>query len=202
MTPSPVRPDTTADGAGTAPARTDPAAAANAPACPAPPVADHDPALEALRTQLARLMRATRKARGHGNQYLDGLSIPQFNLVEPLLDADEPLAVGRLADLASTTAPTATTMIRKLEEHGLIERSPHPVDRRVVRVALTEAGRQLVRERRQRVAAWRIQVASSVAPADREAGARTLAAIADEIERTIEALSAPAADDDAAEPRR
>lgn len=167
MTPSPVRPDTTAD----------------------------DPALEALRTQLARLMRATRKARGHGNQYLDGLSIPQFNLVEPLLDADEPLAVGRLADLASTTAPTATTMIRKLEEHGLIERSPHPGDRRVVRVALTEAGRQLVRERRQRVAAWRIQVASSVAPADREAGARTLAAIADEIERTIEALSAPAADD-------
>ena len=72
----------------------------------------------------------------------------------------------------------------------------------MVRVALTEAGRQLVRERRQRVAAWRIQVASSVAPEDREAGARTLAAIADEIERTIEALSGPAADDDAAEPRR
>lgn len=162
---------------------------------PSPVPTVDDPALEALRAQLARLMRATRRARGHGNQHLDGLSIPQFNLVEPLLDADEPLAVGRLAELASTTAPTATTMIRKLEDHGLIERSAYPCDRRVVRVALTEAGRALVAERRRRVAAWRIQVASAVAPEDREAGTRALAAIAGEIERTIEALSAPATDD-------
>ncbi|WP_320670433.1 MarR family winged helix-turn-helix transcriptional regulator [Patulibacter defluvii] len=163
-------------------------------ACGPDPDADDTSLLE-VRDQLVRLFRATKRIRGHGNQHLQGdLSIPQFHLVEPLLDSDEPLPVGRLAELAATTPPTATTMIRKLEEQGLIERSAHPGDRRVVRVALTEEGRRVVDDRRRRVAAWRMRVADAVPRADREAGARVLSAIADELERAADELAALASD--------
>ncbi|EHN09486.1 helix-turn-helix Fis-type [Patulibacter medicamentivorans] len=155
------------------------------------------PELRAVRDQLVRLFRATKRIRGHGNQHLQGgLSIPQFHLVEPLLHSDEPLPVGRLAELAATTPPTATTMIRKLEDQGLIERSADAGDRRVVRVALTSAGRAVVDERRQRVAAWRLRVAAAVPEADRETGARVLSAIADELERAADELAALSTDSD------
>jgi len=162
-----------------------------------PPAPDDTPApgdqqLVDLAREFARLTHAVRRLRGHGNQHVDGLSVPQFNLVEPLLDAEQPLSVGRLAELAGTTPPTATTMVRKLEDQGLVERSAHPGDRRVVRLALTEQGRAQVALRRDRVRAWRHHTVSQVAPEDRAVGARVLAAIGAEIERTADELAASA----------
>jgi len=158
---------------------------------PPPPTGDDadDPALLALRDELVRLFRAMRRARGHGNQHVVGpLSLPQFHLIEPLLEG-EPLPVGQLAELAALSAPTATAMVRKLEDQELLERSPDPADRRVVRVALTARGREVALERQAQLAAWRLGLAATVEPGDREAGARALGALADGLERTVDELS-------------
>jgi DNA-binding MarR family transcriptional regulator len=58
----------------------------------------------------------------------------------------------RLTDLAVTeevTQPSMTALVTQLEHLGLAERRRDDADARVVLVAITRAGRQLIRERRQ-----------------------------------------------------
>jgi DNA-binding MarR family transcriptional regulator len=57
----------------------------------------------------------------------------------------------RLTDLAAAeevTQPSMTSLVTQLEQLGFAERRRDQVDARVVLVAITRAGRQLVRERR------------------------------------------------------
>ena len=57
----------------------------------------------------------------------------------------------RLTDLAvveEVTQPSMTSLVTQLEQLGLAERRRDRVDGRVVLVAITDGGRQLVRERR------------------------------------------------------
>ena len=42
--------------------------------------------------------------------------------------------------------PNVTKLVDGLERAGLVERTPHPTDRRRVQARLTDAGRELVRE--------------------------------------------------------
>lgn len=55
-----------------------------------------------------------------------------------------PLTLRQLAEANGTDAPYATLIVDKLEAHGLVERQPHPEDRRRKLVALTAAGHQAV----------------------------------------------------------
>ncbi|MFJ6381291.1 MarR family winged helix-turn-helix transcriptional regulator [Kitasatospora sp. NPDC092039] len=58
----------------------------------------------------------------------------------------------RITDLAATegvTQPAMTTLVRVMEESGLVERRGDPSDRRVTLVCLTEAGASYVRTRHQ-----------------------------------------------------
>jgi DNA-binding MarR family transcriptional regulator len=58
----------------------------------------------------------------------------------------------RLTDLAvaeEVTQPSMTSLVTQLEQLGLAERRRDQVDARVVLVAITRAGRQLTRKRRQ-----------------------------------------------------
>jgi DNA-binding MarR family transcriptional regulator len=58
----------------------------------------------------------------------------------------------RLTDLAvaeEITQPSMTSLVTQLERSGLAERRRDRVDARVVLVAITPAGRQLLRKRRQ-----------------------------------------------------
>ena len=57
---------------------------------------------------------------------------------------DGPATLGRLAQLNGVDAPYATLIVDKLEAHGLVERRPHPDDRRRKLVTLTTAGRQAI----------------------------------------------------------
>ena len=54
---------------------------------------------------------------------------------------DGPVTLRQLADANGIDAPYATLIVDKLEAHGLVERRPHPDDRRRKLVTLTEAGR-------------------------------------------------------------
>jgi DNA-binding MarR family transcriptional regulator len=51
-----------------------------------------------------------------------------------------PLTHGQLAELNHTTGPYVSLIVDKLEEHGLVQRCPHPDDRRRKLVFLTPSG--------------------------------------------------------------
>ena len=51
-----------------------------------------------------------------------------------------PLTHRQLAELNQTTGPYISVIVDKLEEHGLVQRGPHPDDNRRKLVALTPAG--------------------------------------------------------------
>lgn len=56
--------------------------------------------------------------------------------------AAEPLTLRALAAELSADPPYVTLMIDDLEQRGLVERNPHPEDRRAKLVSLTPAGGQ------------------------------------------------------------
>jgi DNA-binding MarR family transcriptional regulator len=51
-----------------------------------------------------------------------------------------PLTHGQLAELNRTTGPYVSLIVDKLEERGLVQRGPHPDDRRRKLVSLTPSG--------------------------------------------------------------
>ncbi len=53
---------------------------------------------------------------------------------------DGPLTLSQIAEANGLDAPYATLVVDKLEAHGLVERRPHPDDRRRKLVTLTAAG--------------------------------------------------------------
>ncbi|MFI4980758.1 MAG: MarR family winged helix-turn-helix transcriptional regulator [Nevskiales bacterium] len=73
---------------------------------------------------------------------LTGLPFSRVRALRRLLDA--PLTLVDLAYAMSTDAPAATVAVNDLERRGLVERYPHPENRRAKLVALTPAGKQMV----------------------------------------------------------
>jgi DNA-binding MarR family transcriptional regulator len=78
----------------------------------------------------------------------------------------------RITDLAVTEGvaqPSMTALITTLERAGLVERRPDPQDQRVVLVALTGAGADYRRARRQAGAAAFAELIAKLPPAEADA---------------------------------
>jgi DNA-binding MarR family transcriptional regulator len=58
--------------------------------------------------------------------------------------ASAPMTMKELADAANMDAPAATVAVNYLEQRGLVERYPHPENRRAKLVCLTTAGQRVV----------------------------------------------------------
>jgi DNA-binding MarR family transcriptional regulator len=71
-----------------------------------------------------------------------GLSFARVRALRRL--ASEPLTMRALADKLKADPPYVTLIVNDLEERGLVERRPHPEDRRAKLVSLTRAGRAAV----------------------------------------------------------
>ena len=73
-----------------------------------------------------------------------------------LLETHGPLPMSRVAELLGCGLPTATGIVSRMEERGLVERQHQAEDRRVVTLRLADAGaaeiRQLQLGRRRRMA--------------------------------------------------
>jgi DNA-binding MarR family transcriptional regulator len=65
-----------------------------------------------------------------------------------------PLTFGELAAAERISPPSVTAIVRKLEDRGLVERSPDDRDRRVCRLRATAAGRRHLTAARARRTAW------------------------------------------------
>ena len=92
------------------------------------------------------LWRATRavEARALGSIEKTGLCASDFGVLEALLHKG-PLPVNVLGRKLLLTSGSMTTSIDRLVARGLVERKDDPTDRRVRVVALTVAGRRLIK---------------------------------------------------------
>jgi DNA-binding MarR family transcriptional regulator len=71
-----------------------------------------------------------------------GLPFSRVRALKRLRDRDRTL--GELALEMGTDAPAATVIINDLEKRGLVERRPHPEDRRIKLVSMTAEGRKII----------------------------------------------------------
>jgi DNA-binding MarR family transcriptional regulator len=71
-----------------------------------------------------------------------GVHSGQQFILECLWDTDG-LAPGELAKRLGLSTPTVTRAASRMEAAGLLRREPHPGDARLVRLCLTERGREL-----------------------------------------------------------
>ena len=74
-----------------------------------------------------------------------GLTYPQFLVMMVLWEADD-ISVGTLADRLDLPANGLAPVLDRLVKAGLVERQRDPSDRRVHRMRLTDAGRDLEHE--------------------------------------------------------
>ena len=74
-----------------------------------------------------------------------GISPQQYNILRILNGADEPLNVQVIKDRMIERAPNATRLMDKLCAKEFIERLPCEHDRRVVKIAITKNGKNLLK---------------------------------------------------------
>ena len=86
----------------------------------------------------AEVMRAHCEERGK----LYVITPPQWGALSLLLEQDGQ-TIGTMSQKRGVDAPTATGIITRLEQHGLVERRHDREDRRVVKVYLTDEGRDI-----------------------------------------------------------
>ncbi|MFC6018539.1 MarR family winged helix-turn-helix transcriptional regulator [Plantactinospora solaniradicis] len=91
-----------------------------------------------LRDAITRLNRRVRQTRPVGD-----LTATQLSALTSLELAGA-LTPRELADTERVQPPTMTKIVAKLEERGLVQRTPHPTDGRQVILAATDSGRTVL----------------------------------------------------------
>jgi DNA-binding MarR family transcriptional regulator len=100
-----------------------------------------------LRLATARLARLMRQQVG------TGLSPSQYSVLVSI-EHNGSLTLGELAAIEQVAPPTITKIVSKLEEDGLVSRTVDTRDRRVARVAVSDAGQSRLDAARSRRDAW------------------------------------------------
>src|SRR5437870_13487542 len=86
----------------------------------------------------AEVLRAHCEERG--KPYV--ITPPQWGALSLLLEQDG-MTIGTMSQKRGVDAPTATGIITRLEQNGLVERRHDREDRRVVKIYLTDEGRDI-----------------------------------------------------------
>lgn len=99
---------------------------------------------ESLQTLWQSLHALCTAWRGHSSQMASsyGLSGPQF-AVFMALAAGQTMTMGQIGAQSDLPTSSLTALVDRLAELQLVRRETHPVDRRAIRVHLTEEGRGL-----------------------------------------------------------
>ncbi|HEU5483276.1 MAG TPA: MarR family transcriptional regulator [Microlunatus sp.] len=118
-------------------------------------------------TRLARHLDKVRAAAFAGS----GLESWEFDVLAALRRAGpgRRLSPGQLLKETMVTSGTMTNRVDRLAARGLVTRAPHPDDRRVVLVELTDAGRQAVDGAFTDLMTAEQQILAHLVPAHREA---------------------------------
>ncbi|MBS1868498.1 MAG: MarR family transcriptional regulator [Actinobacteria bacterium] len=94
---------------------------------------------------ITRMARRLRQEAGTGGQ-----TSPTLTAALATIERAGPLTPSALADRERIQRPTATRVVTRLEQLGLVTRTPDPADRRVAHVAITREGRALLKRIRTR----------------------------------------------------
>ena len=128
-----------------------------------------------LRFALARAARRLRQQAG------TGLS-PSLTAALATVARCGPLTPSELAAAERVRRPTVTRVLTRLEQAGLITRTPDPADRRSTLLAITPAGVALLAEGRTRKDAFLSERLEGLSPADRATLARAAGILEDMLE--------------------
>lgn len=111
---------------------------------------------------ITRLNRRLRQVRPLGELTQSQLStLATFGIHGPMTPTE-------LAEVERVQPPTMTKIVAKLEAKGLVQRAPHPTDRRQTILSATEAGREALAEQRRVKDAWLTRRLAALSAADRE----------------------------------
>jgi MarR family transcriptional regulator for hemolysin len=130
---------------------------------------DHSPTLGFLLHDVARLLKRRFEQNARGT----GLTRSQWQVLAHLAQ-NEGIHQGKLAELLDIEAITLGRIVDKLETLGLIERRPHPSDRRIWLLHLTEAARPKLTQLRQLGEITRGEALAGTTEPDRECLLKTL----------------------------
>jgi DNA-binding MarR family transcriptional regulator len=121
-----------------------------------------------LRPVIARLGRRLRQEAG-------GELSPSQSAALTTIAAHGPLTPSELAQRERIQRPTATRVLARLEEAGLVDRAADPADRRCSLVSISADGRALLDSVRARKDAFLARRIEALEPSDREALERAAA---------------------------
>ena len=119
-----------------------------------------------LREAIQRLNRRIRQTRAVGD-----LTFSQLSALTSLQLAGA-LTPRELADVERVQPPTMTKIVGKLEERGLVVRTPHPTDGRQVILAPTEQGRAMYAQFEKARNEWLAEHLAALSAEDRDVLAR------------------------------
>lgn len=80
----------------------------------------------------------------------------------------------QLCQQLNVLPPNMVVLLRELDKRGLIERQPHPTDRRAVGLLLSASGKALIKKAEQAASAADAQGTAHLSPAERKTLARLL----------------------------
>jgi len=133
----------------------------------------------ALRVSVGMLLRRLRQVRPD-----DELTLPESSALARL-DRTGPATPGALAKVEQISPQSMGATLAALEARGLIERRPDPADGRRVVLSVTEAGVELLRNKR---GARTEQLAQALSAGFTAAELRQLAAAAPLLERLAQSI--------------
>jgi DNA-binding MarR family transcriptional regulator len=119
-----------------------------------------------VRDAITRVNRRMRQTRPVGD-----LTHSQISALQSL-DLAGALTPRELADAERVQPPTMTRIVSRLEEKGLVGRTPHPSDGRQVILALSPAGRELLEGYRRTRDEWLAHRLAELGQQERDTVAR------------------------------
>jgi DNA-binding MarR family transcriptional regulator len=106
-----------------------------------------------------------------------GLSGPKFSVLSELVSSDVPLSLSELASRLSCVRSNMTQLVDRLEAEELVHRVNCPNDRRAVKAAITDLGRERQAAGSEAVARLHEEFSARVAAEDRASLQRLLSAL-------------------------
>jgi DNA-binding MarR family transcriptional regulator len=131
------------------------------------------------RTQMAFIAEIERPARE-----AHGLSASAFQTLAILDGAGEPLPGHVIAQRLLVSSASMTSLVDTLERRGLVQRRPHPTDRRKVLIQLTPDAQRIVDQQLPAIHAVIAQAISTLPESDREHLLTSLTTIRTQLSRT------------------